>query len=92
MDPERMKRLLEQLGCDPESAEAARIYWVVGHLHERELRVLALSVDGCGLPEISRQLGATDRTVYRILRRLRDRLGPGDEPPGPAGAFTPTGR
>ena len=58
-------------------------------LGERDRHILALSLQGCPIPEISTQVGCTERTVYRVLEFIKNRLesmraGDG-EPSGDAG-------
>ena len=47
---------------------------VMRSLHERERPILVLALQGCTLPEISQQISRTERTVYRVLRRIKDKL------------------
>ena len=43
-------------------------------LHERERPILALALQGYSLPEISGQIGRTERTVFRVLRKVKAML------------------
>ena len=43
-------------------------------LHERERPILVLALQGYSLLEISEQVRRTERTVYRVMRRIKDKL------------------
>src|SRR5262249_8798717 len=47
---------------------------VMRSLQERERPIMVLALQGYSLPEISRQINRTERTVYRVLRRIKDKL------------------
>jgi RNA polymerase sigma-70 factor (ECF subfamily) len=63
---------------DPTPSEAARLAetleQVMRDLTERERSILALSLQGYTTAEISDQVGRTERTVQRVLQRVRRRL------------------
>jgi RNA polymerase sigma-70 factor (ECF subfamily) len=63
---------------DPTPSEAARLAETVEQLMReltgREQDILALSLQGCDVPAISEQVGRTERTVQRVLKRVRERL------------------
>jgi RNA polymerase sigma-70 factor (ECF subfamily) len=73
------------LGCDahalardPTPSEAARlaetIELIMQDLNDREREMLALGLQGYAVPEISARVGRTERTVQRVLKRVRERL------------------
>jgi RNA polymerase sigma-70 factor (ECF subfamily) len=68
----------EAVGRDPTPSEAARLAetleQVMRDLTERERSILALSLQGYTTAEISDQVGRTERTVQRVLQRVRRRL------------------
>jgi RNA polymerase sigma-70 factor (ECF subfamily) len=68
----------QAVGRDPTPSEAARLAetleQVMRDLTERERAILALSLQGCTPTEISEQVGRTERTVQRVLQRVRARL------------------
>ncbi len=47
---------------------------LMGGLDEREREVVSLHLQGCTVAEVCEQTGRPQRTVYRILDRVRDRL------------------
>jgi RNA polymerase sigma-70 factor (ECF subfamily) len=63
---------------DPTPSEAARlaetVEQVMRELTERERSILALSLQGYTTAEVSDQVGRTERTVQRVLQRVRRRL------------------
>ena len=63
---------------EPTPAEAAMLTDTVERLMRalegRQREVLTLSLQGYGPAEISGQLGCTERTVYRVLERVREWL------------------
>jgi len=63
---------------DPSPSEAAALAETVEELHrgltERDRHILALSLQGYGVPEVSAEVGCTERTVYRVLGHIRERL------------------
>jgi RNA polymerase sigma-70 factor (ECF subfamily) len=76
-------------GREPTPSEAAMLAetleGVLRGLDERDRRIVVLSLQGCASPEISADLGCTERTVYRVLARVKKRLealrDEGPEPP-----------
>jgi RNA polymerase sigma-70 factor (ECF subfamily) len=75
------------VGDEPTPSEAAMLTETVEHLmaclEGRHREILTLSLQGYPAPEISRQLGCTERTVYRVLERVKQyleamRSGPGE--------------
>jgi RNA polymerase sigma-70 factor (ECF subfamily) len=68
----------EALASDPTPSEAAMLAETVEQLlrglKERERPILVLKLQGCTIPEISTQLGRSERTVYRVLERVQKRL------------------
>ena len=64
--------------ADPTPAEAAMLTETVEQLMNslsgRHRQILALSLQGYAPPEISAQLGCTERTVYRVLEGVKDWL------------------
>jgi RNA polymerase sigma-70 factor (ECF subfamily) len=68
----------EVFARDPTPSEAAMLAetleLVLRGLDERDRTVVVLSLQGSTLPEISAELGCTERTVYRVLDRVRARL------------------
>lgn len=47
---------------------------VLRDLHERERPILVLALNGQSPEAISTQIGRTERTVYRVLKRVREKL------------------
>jgi RNA polymerase sigma-70 factor (ECF subfamily) len=79
-------RDFELLARDPTPSEAARlaetVELVMRELTDREQHMLALSLQGYEVTEISTRVSRTERTVQRVLRRVRQRLEQIDnEPP-----------
>jgi RNA polymerase sigma-70 factor (ECF subfamily) len=68
----------QALGDDPTPSEAAVLTETVEHLMrglvERDREVLTLHLQGYTIPEISTQVGRSERTVSRILDRVRKHL------------------
>ncbi len=68
----------EAIAREPTPSDAAllteTVEQVMRGLEEREQEVLALSLQGLSVPEISTQVGRTERTVHRVLKRVRERL------------------
>jgi RNA polymerase sigma-70 factor (ECF subfamily) len=68
----------EAVGDDPGPFEAAALAETVEELHrnltDRESHILALSLQGYAVPEVSAEVGCTERTVYRVLGHIRERL------------------
>lgn len=65
----------EAIAREPTPAEAAMLTETVEHLlrrlEGRERQVLVLSLQGYSVAEISAQIGRTERTVQRVLERVR---------------------
>ena len=63
---------------EPTPAEEAILNDLVQHLmarlEGRHRQVLALSLQGYTIPEISTKVGCTERTVYRVLERVKSWL------------------
>jgi RNA polymerase sigma-70 factor (ECF subfamily) len=63
---------------DPTPSEAAILAETVEqlmlHLEERERNMLALRLQGYKIPEISERVGRTERTVRRVLDRVKRQL------------------
>jgi len=63
---------------EPTPAEEAILNDLVQHLlarlEGRHRPILALSLQGYAIPEISAQVGCTERTVYRVLERVKSWL------------------
>jgi RNA polymerase sigma-70 factor (ECF subfamily) len=78
------------LARDPTPSEAARLTETVERLmrelNGREREMLSLSLQGCAAPEVSARVGRTERTVQRVLKRVRERLEQmrADAPPEPS--------
>ncbi len=66
------------LARDPTPSEAARLTETVEvlmkELSGREREMLALGLQGCDVPEISARVARSERTVQRVLKRVRERL------------------
>ncbi len=88
-DPDASAADWQVLTKDPTPSEAARLAETVEQLMSglspRERDMLALSLQGYTTPEISARVGRSERTVQRLLLRVRGRLeemnadgGPGD--------------
>ena len=69
---------IEALARDPTPSEAARLAETVEllmrELTGREREMLALSLEGHSVAEISGRVARTERTVQRVLKRVRQRL------------------
>jgi RNA polymerase sigma-70 factor (ECF subfamily) len=65
----------EASGLEPTPAEAAilteTVELIMAQLDPKHRQVLALSLQGWTTPEISTQVGCTERTVFRILERVK---------------------
>src|SRR5947208_1520974 len=63
---------------EPTPAEAAMLAETVEHLmrnlDERDRRILEMSLRQEPVPQISAEVGCTERTVRRVLERVRKRL------------------
>jgi RNA polymerase sigma-70 factor (ECF subfamily) len=68
----------EAIARDPTPSEAAALTETVeqllAELNERDRQILVLSLQGSSVPEISERVGYTERTVYRVLGWVRQRL------------------
>ena len=68
----------EAIAREPTPEEAAMlnetVEQVLQSLHERERPILVLALQGYSLPEISEQIHRTERTVYRTLKRVKEKL------------------
>lgn len=68
----------EPLAREPTPTQAALLAELVEQLHqqlcERDRRILALRLEGDELPEISSEVGCSERTVFRVLERIRQLL------------------
>jgi RNA polymerase sigma-70 factor (ECF subfamily) len=77
-DPEDSTASWEAIAHEPTPEEAAvlneTVEQVLRSLHERERPILVLALQGYSLPEISEQIHRTERTVYRVLKRVREKL------------------
>jgi DNA-directed RNA polymerase specialized sigma24 family protein len=66
-------------GREPTPDEAAILAETLDRLwqglSEREREILALHLQGCEIPEISRRVGRAERTVRRTLELARKELG-----------------
>lgn len=65
-------------GDEPTPSEAAvlteTVDLLLSRLEGRQRDILALTLQGLAVPEISAQLGCTERTVYRVLERVKEWL------------------
>jgi RNA polymerase sigma-70 factor, ECF subfamily len=63
---------------DPTPSHATRlaetVEQIMSQLDARERDIVALSLQGCCVDEISAQVGRTERTVQRVLKRVREHL------------------
>ncbi len=68
----------EAISRDPTPSEAAilaeTVQELMRDLDERDRQILALSLQGCPIPEVSSQVGCTERTVYRVLKFIKGQL------------------
>lgn len=68
----------QAIARDPTPSDAAMLTETVDQvlrdLQPREKQVVTLSLEGYSVPEISSQVGRTERTVHRVLKRVRERL------------------
>ncbi len=68
----------EAVAREPTPAEAAMLTETVEQVllsvDERDRPVVELALQGCKAPEISTRLGRSERTVYRLLGRVHERL------------------
>jgi RNA polymerase sigma-70 factor (ECF subfamily) len=76
--PDRSSAVWEPLGRDPSPSEAAMLVETLEalarELDERDGKILALSLEGFAVSEVSARMGCTERTVYRVLAYIRERL------------------
>jgi len=70
--------VIDLFADDPSPEEAALLSELVEHLlrdlGEREGAILSLALQGHSAAEISEQLARPERTVYRVLERIKRRL------------------
>jgi RNA polymerase sigma-70 factor, ECF subfamily len=68
----------EAMADDPTPSEAAMLAETVENLMRsldpRDRQILELSLQGSDAQHISAQVGCTERTVYRVLERVKERL------------------
>jgi len=68
----------EALDREPTPAEAAiltdAVEHLLRHLEERDRAIVALTLQGHPAAEVARQLGRPERTVFRVLERVKKRL------------------
>lgn len=68
----------QAIARDPTPSDAAllteTVEQVLRDLEPREQEVVTLSLQGYSVPEISERVGRTERTVHRVLKRLREKL------------------
>ncbi len=68
----------EAMADDPTPSEAAMLAETVENLmrslEPRDRRILELSLQGLAAPAISAEVGCTERTVFRVMDRIRERL------------------
>jgi RNA polymerase sigma-70 factor, ECF subfamily len=68
----------EAIARDPTPSDAALLTETVEQLlrdlEPREQEVVTLSLQGFSVPEVSQHVGRTERTVHRVLKRVRERL------------------
>ena len=77
-DPDASAAGWQAVARDPTPAQAAMLTDLVEHLmaslDERDRPVLVLTLQGHSVAEISEQIGRTERTVYRILDRIKKKV------------------
>jgi RNA polymerase sigma-70 factor (ECF subfamily) len=79
----------EALAREPTPAKAAvltdTVEHLLHHLEERDRAIVSLTLQGYSVPDVASQLGRPERTVFRILERVKKRLrrleGSDDLPP-----------
>jgi RNA polymerase sigma factor (sigma-70 family) len=68
----------EPASSEPTPAEAAilaeTVKRVLGELDERDRQILALTLQGAEPDKVAEQVGCTQRTVYRVLGYIKERL------------------
>jgi RNA polymerase sigma-70 factor (ECF subfamily) len=68
----------QALAREPTPAEAAVLTDTVEHLlhslEERDRAIVSLTLQGYSVAEVARQLGRPERTVFRVLERVKRRL------------------
>jgi RNA polymerase sigma-70 factor (ECF subfamily) len=76
--PEESTASWEAIAREPTPEEAAMlnetVEQVLQSLHERERPILVLALQGYSLPEISERIHRTERTVYRVLKHIKEKL------------------
>jgi RNA polymerase sigma-70 factor (ECF subfamily) len=69
---------LEPPAADPTPSAVAMlaetVQYLLRGLEERDRRIVELSLQGYTAPEIGNTVGCTERTVYRVLERVRKHL------------------
>jgi RNA polymerase sigma-70 factor (ECF subfamily) len=69
---------MEAIARDPTPEEAVMltetVQEVLERLHLRDRPILELALQGLGPEEIAAQVHRTERTVYRVLKRIREKL------------------
>lgn len=78
-NPDESARSWEALSREPTPSQAALLAEAVQQVmasleDERERQMLELSLQGYSVPEISTKVGRSERTVQRVLTRVRKRL------------------
>ena len=77
----------EAAAAEPTPSEAAvlteTVEQLMNRLDGRQRQILTLTLQGCSPVEVSAQVGCTERTVYRVLDRVKDWLRAADAPEGP---------
>jgi RNA polymerase sigma-70 factor (ECF subfamily) len=68
----------QAIARDPTPSDAAllteTVEQVLRELEPREQEVVMLSLQGYAVPEISERVARTERTVHRVLKRVREKL------------------
>jgi len=69
---------VEAVAREPTPDEAVMltetVQQVLADLHPRDRPILELALQGCGPEAISAEVRRTERTVYRVLKRVREKL------------------
>ena len=79
LDPEELASSWKAISGEPTPEQAAllaeEVQQVMASLEDdRERQIVELSLQGYSVPEISARLGRSERTVQRVLTRVRKRL------------------
>jgi RNA polymerase sigma-70 factor (ECF subfamily) len=68
----------DALTREPTPAEAAvltdTVEHLLHHLEERDRAIVSLTLQGYPVPDVAHQLGRPERTVFRVLERVKKRL------------------